>query len=154
MKEGIVMIRFRPMKIGDTARIAELEKICFAVPWSELSFREEIKNPCAYYTVAEDSGKVVGYGGIWNVFDESYITNIAVDPKYRQTGVGRAVLNKLLQEAKRKGAQLVTLEVRPSNVPAMSLYESEGFVQLGLRKAYYPDNGEDALVMMKKFQTD
>ena len=141
------MIKFRNMESADIPRICELEKMCFAVPWSAQSFREELQNSCAVYTVIESDGKIVGYGGMWIVIDEAYITNIAVDIAYRRLGFGRQLLERMIATAQEQEVHILTLEVRTSNVPAIALYESLDFNKCGLRKAYYIDNKEDAIIM-------
>ncbi|MHB1315875.1 MAG: ribosomal protein S18-alanine N-acetyltransferase [Christensenellales bacterium] len=144
------MSKLRKMESQDIAQITELEKKCFTIPWSEYSFREELKNPCACYIVAEDNGHIAGYGGMWIVLDEAYITNIAVEHQQRRRGLGRDILKWLLSDAMAQGVTAITLEVRTSNVPAIALYESFGFIKCGLRKGYYIDNNEDAIIMKKE----
>jgi ribosomal-protein-alanine N-acetyltransferase len=106
------------------------------------------KNACARYLVAEEDGRIVAYGGAWMILEEGHITNIAVDEAYRGRGIGKALLAALMQYAANLGVQYLTLEVRKSNAVARGLYESFGFQPLGVRKRYYEDNGEDALLMV------
>lgn len=138
----------RPIRPTDIDAVWEIEKMCFSVPWSRQSFVLEVeKNGCARYVVAEHSGTVVGYGGMWLVVDEAYITNIAVHPLFRRKGIGQAILKALMAEAHRIGIDKMTLEVRASNIAAQSLYKKLGFVEVGVRKGYYSDNAEDAIIM-------
>lgn len=130
--------------------IEELEKKSFAVPWSRAMFIQELNNPLATYFVLLMNGRVAGYAGMWVVLDEGHITNIAVDPDCRRLGAGRRLLEHLLSAGGKIGADSFTLEVRRSNKPALALYLSCGFEAAGIRKKYYSDNGEDAVIMWRK----
>jgi ribosomal-protein-alanine N-acetyltransferase len=139
------MITYRRMTIDDVPQVHEIELKTFHTPWSYQSFVDEMTtNKCARYVVAEEDGKVLGYAGAWLIFDEGHITNIAVDEAYRGRGIGIGVTQALMQYAANMGVQYMTLEVRKSNLVAQSLYKSVGFIELGVRKRYYEDNGEDA----------
>lgn len=139
----------------DAPEMAELDKVCFADPWSEASFRQEMtENDRAFYIVAEIEGKVVGYAGLWAILDEGHITNVAVSPDYRRKGIGRAIVGTLVEAAEENGLTSFTLEVRESNLPAQELYTEFGFEPAGLRKGYYLDNGENAVIMWRKPQRD
>ncbi|WP_084110854.1 ribosomal protein S18-alanine N-acetyltransferase [Caldanaerobius fijiensis] len=130
--------------------VMEIEKEAFTVPWSRESFEMEItRNKCAYYIVAILDEKVVGYGGMWLVVDEAHITNIAVHRDYRGQGIGKKIIEGLIEEAKRRKLMAMTLEVRASNRVAIHLYEKYGFTPFGRRKGYYSDNNEDAIIMWK-----
>lgn len=145
----------------DVTAIAELEKKCFADPWSyESVYYDVVKNKIAFYIVAEitetkTGGKqssdpvIAGYAGIWNVAGEGHITNVAVDPKRRRMHIADAVMETLIRVTEEDGIRKHTLEVRRSNVPAIRLYEKHGFRIAGERKKYYQDNGEDALIMWR-----
>jgi len=138
----------RPITPADIDAVWDIEKMCFSVPWSRQSFVLEVeKNRCARYVVAECSGTVVGYGGMWLVMDEAHITNIAVHPHFRRKGIGQSILKALMVEAHKIGIDKMTLEVRASNIAAQSLYKKLGFVEVGVRKGYYGDNAEDAIIM-------
>ncbi len=137
----------RQMEIGDTKCLAELDKECFAMPWSEQSFRDEAENKLASYLVAVKNAEIAGYIGYWRVVDEGHITNIAVSPKYRRQKIASALLEKTIKAAYNDGLALLTLEVRKSNIPAKRLYESYGFEALGERKNYYHSPTEDAIIM-------
>ena len=137
----------RRMRLEDVDRVYAIEVASFHTPWSRDSFVAEMTtNACARYTVAEEDGQVIAYAGAWCAFEEGHITNIAVDPAYRGRGAGRAVCEALMQYCANLGVQYLTLEVRRSNKIAQSLYKSLGFVELGVRKRYYEDNQEDALL--------
>ncbi len=146
--EGVI-IRLTEEK--DIHEMAELDKICFRVPWSEVSFASEIKeNERALYVTAEADGKVVGYAGMWVIFDEGHITNVAVHPDFRGRHLGRKIVEFLIAEGEKRGVSSQTLEVRPSNAAALALYRGEGFCEEGRRKGYYEDNGEDAIIMWRR----
>ena len=147
--------KIRPMEPQDLIAVWEIERLCFSIPWTKNAFLIEISdNRCARYLVAHIGGKVIGYGGMWLMIDEAHITNIAVHPSFRKKGVGHAVLKALIDVALRNDADKMTLEVRVSNREALSLYESMGFVGAGIRKRYYSDNNEDALIMWKTIDNE
>ncbi len=124
--------------------IAQLEQTCFADPWTETAFAEELHNSCAAFLVAQRDGEVIGYLGCHHIGDEGYITNIAVREDTRRQGVAR----QLLRYAKREWQHLsrITLEVRVSNTAAIALYENEGFVKDGIRPNFYRHPTEDAAI--------
>lgn len=129
-----------------------VENLSFTIPWSKESFIEEVtNNQFAIYIVAIEQGVVIGYIGMWKIFDEGHITNIAVHPEFRNNGVGSGLLTELLEIAKIQGINALTLEVRKGNTTARSLYERFGFKEAGVRKQYYADNKEDAIIMWTKF---
>ncbi|MEG1548196.1 MAG: ribosomal protein S18-alanine N-acetyltransferase [Clostridia bacterium] len=138
---------FRPMQKHDLGRVAELERICFRSPWSERALAGELKNHIAHYCVAECDGSVIGYAGMWVMFDEAHITNVAIDPDFRHNGIGRALMKQMMHTALLHGATRMTLEVRESNALAQSLYFSMGFENAGRRRRYYSDTGEDAFIL-------
>ncbi len=140
----------RDMKESDLDRIMEIEEKSFNPPWSREAFLLELtKNLLAKYIVAEVDGQVVGYGGIWLIIDEGHVTNIAVDEEYRGKGIGSKILEGLIQICRERNMTAMTLEVRKSNVVAQSLYRKYGFKEYGIRKGYYQDNNEDAIIMWK-----
>jgi [ribosomal protein S18]-alanine N-acetyltransferase len=136
------------MREEDIDQIVNIEKLSFATPWSKESFYNELnKNQFATYVVIEDSEKIIGYCGVWLIVDEAHITNIAILPEYRGRKLGDALLAKVITTVKEMGAKSVTLEVRVTNTVAQNLYRKFGFENGGIRKNYYSDNQEDALVM-------
>lgn len=145
------MIEITRMTRDDVPEIAELEKICFTLPWSEKSFHDEMANNLAIYFTAKDNGKCVGYAGFWNVSGEGDVTNVAVLPEYRRRGVGSSLVAEMIKTAEKLKLEILTLEVRKSNAAAQKLYEKFGFEILGERKRYYSDNGEDAYIMTRTF---
>lgn len=140
-----------PMQKGHLPEVVALEVLCFRVPWSRESFEHELSNTLANYSVIEHEGAAIGYGGYWSILDEAHITNIAVHPDFQNNRLGTALLTHMLKQAAEKGAHLMSLEVRISNLPARHLYEKLGFSERGRRKAYYSDNGEDAIIMTKEW---
>lgn len=141
-------VAFRPMELVDLTRIEEVENLSFTTPWSRKAFYNElVLNQFAHYTVVTVDGVIAGYCGFWLILDEAHITNIAIHPDYRGRGLGRALLRYVMQLAQELGATSMILEVRVSNDIARGLYESLGFVRIGLRKGYYADNKEDAILM-------
>ena len=143
-------MNIRRMTVEDVSQVHAIEVATFAMPWSRQSFLEEMqRNACARYLVAEEAdGTIIGYGGAWIIFDEGHITNVAVLPSRRGQGIGRQLMAALMQYAANLGVAYLTLEVRRSNTVAQNLYKSLGFVELAVRKRYYEDNGEDALLMV------
>lgn len=134
-----------PMEERHLDTLAEIEKACFHTPWSADMLREELGK--GIFLVAEQDGAVAGYVGCQTVLDEGYITNVAVSPDCRRQGIGRALIAELTERAKRAGLAFVTLEVRASNAPAITLYEGAGFRWVGVRKNFYTAPAEGAVLM-------
>lgn len=126
-----------------------ISKLSFPISWSRDSFIKEIDNSFAKYVIALVDNKAVGYGGMWLILDEAHITNIAVHPDYRGHGIGDKILHKLIEICIENEINSMTLEVRASNVIAQNLYNKYGFIEEGIRKKYYEDNKEDAIIMWK-----
>lgn len=141
-------ITFRNMTADDLDEVMEVEVNSFTIPWSrEAFFNELTKNQFAQYLIVEVDQRVVGYCGVWIIIDEAHITNIALLPEYRGMKLGEALMSKVMELVREMGALRMTLEVRVSNVRAQNLYRKFGFVEGAIRKQYYTDNMEDALVM-------
>ena len=129
-------------------QVADLERRVFVDPWPPQAFRTDLADPrLAYLRVARRGGALVGYMVAWRVAVEMHLTNLAVHPDARRTGVARELLADLMAEARRVSAEVIALEVRASNVAAIELYRRHGFRQVAVRKAYYEVGREDALVM-------
>ncbi|MBQ8598774.1 MAG: ribosomal protein S18-alanine N-acetyltransferase [Oscillospiraceae bacterium] len=131
--------------------LAELEKQCFADPWSEKALSEELTNPSAVFRVALLDGEVAGYVGMLHVLDEGDICNVAVFDRFRRRGVATALLQNLLTYGEEKKLSFITLEVRESNTGAQKFYETMGFVPIGVRKNFYDHPKEHAVLMNKMF---
>jgi ribosomal-protein-alanine N-acetyltransferase len=144
-------IHIRNLKVEDAEEVAALDALCFAAAWSKESFEYEARdNPLAYYLVAEaEEGDIVGYVGVWHILNEGHITNVAVHPDMRKRGLGDKLISELIARSNVAGMKRYTLEVRVSNQTAINVYRKFGFVEAGIRKNYYEDNSEDALIMWK-----
>ncbi|MEV2669585.1 ribosomal protein S18-alanine N-acetyltransferase [Paenibacillus larvae] len=146
--ETVSGLEFRLMQVGDISRICEIEQEAFTNPWSAGAFINELtSNHFARYMVMEVHGDIAGYGGMWLIMDEAHITNIAVSETYRGRKLGERLLREMQKTAGFLGAKRMTLEVRASNHIAQRLYNKMGFVYSGIRKGYYTDNNEDAIIM-------
>jgi [ribosomal protein S18]-alanine N-acetyltransferase len=145
-------LALEPMREGDVPAVQEIERRIFSTPWPRNAYYRELSSRnSAYYIVLRreiDRGiEVVGYGGMWRMYDEAHVTTIGVRHDLQHQGYGRIIFAGLVQAAYDLGAKWVTLEVRASNDGAMRMYENFGFKVIGRRKGYYTDNGEDAIVM-------
>lgn len=145
------MIELVRMSEEHVPQVAELEKICFSDPWSEKSVAYELTNPLSCWLVAVDDGRVAGYIGSQTVMGESDMMNVAVHPDYRRRGIAERLVNDLVEALKAFESHCLTLEVRESNDSARALYAKLGFFQAGLRKNYYRNPKEDALILRKEF---
>jgi ribosomal-protein-alanine N-acetyltransferase len=148
-----IPFRFRRMEDADVPRVVEIEKDGFRHPWSEDLLRRELGHAWSTILLAVEPGKdgkerIVGFVVFWLVHDEIHILNIATAQEDRRRGAGRALMNVTAEHGRRRGARLATLEVRRSNHPAIALYRSLGYRQIGIRPNYYADEGEDAIVMV------
>lgn len=140
------------MTVDDLDEVMEVELKSFTVPWSKEAFFNELtKNQFAHYLIVEVDQRVVGYCGVWIIIDEAHITNIALLPEYRGMKLGEALMAKVMEQAREMGALRMTLEVRVSNERAQNLYRKFGFEEGAIRKQYYTDNMEDAIVMWVNF---
>lgn len=141
-------IEITEMRQSHLDQMAELEKICFSLPWSRDMLADELSNKHAkYYVAVTEDGRIAGYIGMHVVLDEGYITNVATAPEFRRQGIAKALITKVLEYCRSKGMIYITLEVRESNAGAIALYESFGFRKIGKRADYYQKPLEDALIM-------
>ena len=137
-----------PMTDGDVKDVLRIEQQSFSTTWPTNAFYQELhENKLAHYYVARAGDRIVGYGGIWVILEDSHITTIAVSPEYRGRRYGELLLLHLLDQAMARGASWMTLEVRETNTVAQTLYRKYGFTTVSTRKGYYSDNNENALVM-------
>lgn len=137
------------MVSDDIEQVVEIEAEAYGEHhWSKSSFYDEMQNNLAKYYVAKDgNGILLAYAGTWHIIDEGHITTIAVRKSYLRKHIGEAIIVKIIEDCYKNNIKYLTLEVRVSNVPAISLYTKYGFNSLGTRKGYYQDNNEDALIM-------
>ena len=151
------------MREGDIATVQEIEREIFATPWPRNAYyRELASRSSAHYVILRQEGvvekpegffaegldpSIIGYGGMWRMYDEAHVTTIGVRRDQQRGGYGRIVFAALVQAAYDLGAKWITLEVRTSNENAQRMYENFGFKVIGRRRGYYTDNGEDAIVM-------
>ncbi len=146
----VARLRLRMMEPADIGAVSAVERACFDTGWPATAFeRELVDNGAARYIVIEDVGRgeIRGFGGIWLMLDEAHVVTVAVLPGMRRHGYGRLLVQGLLDLARALGMTSATLECRVSNTGARALYRAFGFHEVGLRKRYYSDNGEDATIM-------
>ena len=140
------------MNESHVSQIAELEKLCFSDAWSENSIRSELSNKLSLWLVAVDGDRVAGYIGSQTVLGWADMMNLCVSPDYRRQGLGEQLTAELERQLRENRVECLTLEVRVSNAPAVSLYEKTGFSRIGLRKNYYRNPKEDALILRKEWE--
>ena len=144
-------MRIEKMTSGHLDDVYIIETECFSHPWSRQSLEEELNNETSLFLVAKEENEVIGYIGMSIVIDEGYIFNVAVRESYRNKGVATALINELVTYGKKNNFSFITLEVRESNLPAISLYSKFGFIKAGERKDYYSNPKENAILMTKYF---
>lgn len=153
VEQATLVYEVEPMQLSDIAEVMAIERLSFSNPWPASAFRYELlQNDRAYYFAARPRAPqtippIVGYGGFWLAADEAHISTIAVHPDHRGRSLGELLLVTLIERARELGAGLMTLEVRVSNEVAQNLYQKFGFQEIGVRRGYYSDNHEDALLM-------
>lgn len=145
------MIEIVRMQTRHTAQVAQLERECFSLPWSESSIAGELENPLSLWLVCVDGGRVLGYVGSQTVLGETDMMNVAVASNARRQGIAQQLIEALAEQLKARGSHCLTLEVRASNAPAIGLYRKLGFVQVGRRPGYYRNPKEDALILRKEW---
>lgn len=151
IEKNMSHITFRKATLDDLDGIIKVELESFTLPWSREAFYNEfVNNQFAHYFVLEHNGNIIGYCGVWIVVDEAHITNVAISPEYRGLKLGKSMMKKMMEYARLHRAHSMTLEVRVTNHIAQSLYRKLGFQDGGIRKGYYTDNHEDALIMWVK----
>lgn len=142
-----------PMSRDNVGQIADIEAECFSHPWSRQMLEEELDNLSASFIAAQAAdGTILGYAGLTVVLDEGYINNVAVRAEYRRHGVASALLDVFIRFAQANALAFLTLEVRASNAAAIALYRKHGFERAGVRKNYYEDPREDAVLMTRTFE--
>ena len=143
------MIEIIPMNESHVAAVAALEEANFTTAWPESAIRDELTNKLSLWLVAVEDGTVLGYVGSQTVLEEADMMNIAVEESARRRGIARTLVEELVRQLP---AYCLTLEVRASNAPAIALYDSLGFAQVGLRRNYYRNPREDALILRKEIE--
>ena len=139
----------REMTYNDIASVADVDRAAFSDAWKDDSFADELKKDYSHYFVAETDGEIMGYAGIWCIYETSELIRIATSPNHQKKGVAKELMQAILECAKNCGCERMMLEVRKSNIPAQKLYMKFGFNEISIRKGYY--NGEDAVIMEAKF---
>jgi ribosomal-protein-alanine N-acetyltransferase len=172
INEYVVVLR--SAVISDASALADLDQICFSVPWSRSAFESDLSDPAnkvylvweAHYSAAEPAAgiapadvniilmknrnsRIIGYGGFWQIVDDAEIMNIAIHPEWRRLHLAGELLTAMVESAKARKLNTMSLEVRTGNQAAFNLYRRFGFEQSGIRPGYYSDNGEDAIIMLK-----
>ena len=145
------MIQVVTMAEEHISALAQLERECFSDPWSEKALAEELNNPNAVFRVALIDGEVAGYVGMLHVLDEGDICNVAVFDRFRRKGVASALIQHLVDYGVENQLSFITLEVRESNIGAQKFYETMGFETIGVRKNFYDNPKEHAILMNKTF---
>ncbi|WP_248928748.1 ribosomal protein S18-alanine N-acetyltransferase [Paenibacillus hamazuiensis] len=146
-------VTFRSMRLEDIPAICAIEQEAFTTPWTAGAFQNELtSNQFAHYLVMVHGSEIAGYGGMWLIMEEAHVTNIAVKKEFRGQKLGERLLRELMRSAGFLGAVRMTLEVRASNYIAQKLYEKMGFYSVGVRRGYYTDNREDAIIMWVDLQ--
>jgi ribosomal-protein-alanine N-acetyltransferase len=142
-------IEIKKATLSDIDLIVKIENECFSTPWSAGSVNEALSNPCSHFYIALLDGIPAGYIGLQIFSGEGYITNVATLPEYRRRGVARALILRAMENE----TEFITLEVRESNLPAISLYSSLGFERVGIRPRFYREPEENAILMTRKFRS-
>ncbi len=138
----------RPMAASDIAAVTRIERASFSTVWPSDAFYNELStNKLAHYFVGLFDDRIIAYGGVWVIVEDSHVTTLAVDPQYRGRRFGEVLLLRLIDEAIERGAGWMTLEVRESNAVAQQLYRKYGFTTVTMRAGYYSDDNESALIM-------
>jgi ribosomal-protein-alanine N-acetyltransferase len=144
----MIPLTILPMKEEDINEVLEIENLSFLDPWTRRMYLSEVREKeASFFVVAKLENRIIGYGGFWLIVDEAHLVNLAVHPDCRRQGIGTQIMRYLLNLAKQLGAKRATLEVRASNKIAQKFYAKFGFVTIALRKKYYPDTKEDAVIM-------
>jgi len=142
-------MQIRPMTRNDCEQVATIEAASFSTPWSLNAFTDTVEKENFRYFVAEESGEILGYCGFLYVLDEAEIPNVCVKASARKQGIGKQLMSILVEEAAKLGIATLFLEVRESNVAARTLYKSLGFAEDGIRKNFYEQPAENAVLMSK-----
>lgn len=139
---------FRPMQVSDLDAIMAIELMIYPYPWTRGNFSDSLRAGYSCW-VLEESQQIIGYSVLMMVLDEAHLLNLSIAGEYQGRGLGRFLLEHMMQTGRNHGASNMFLEVRPSNFPAMNLYARAGFNEMAIRRSYYPAKGgrEDAILM-------
>ena len=140
------MLNFSKMNLDDLKILSPILQSDFDDFWNENIFKSELENENSYYIVVKENDDILGFGGLWKSIDDVHITNIVTKKSFRNKGIGNAILNELINQAKIFGYNIITLEVNENNLPAISLYKKFGFKEVGFRKKYY-NTTDNAIIM-------
>ena len=139
----------REMLVDDLDQVMEIEEELFSVPWTKEGFLTFLMKENGMFLVVEEKGRILGYCGLFTVLDEGDVTNVAVRRDRQREGIGNFLMESMIHLAEERGITMIHLEVRAGNETAIRLYERQGFVRDGLRKGYYTDPTEDAVLMTR-----
>lgn len=145
-------VQIVPMEERHLDALAEISRLCFSMPWTRDGLAAELTSDTARFWVAEETGTCVGFAGMHAVCGECYVDLVAVHPAHRRRGIAQQLVQTMIGWMEQTGGAFITLEVRVSNRPAIALYEKLGFAEVGLRKGFYTDNHEDALLLTRNAQ--
>lgn len=143
-------VYFLPLDLEHIPLIIPIENEAYPEPWSYNMFRQELENEMSYFCVMFLPNILSGYGGYWLIADEAHLTRVTIAPQFRGYGLSKKLMAHLQETARTQGATTLRLEVRETNLPAIGLYYTLGFIEEGRRKAYYRNSNEDAIVMVKR----
>jgi len=149
---GLPKLLIDEMRPEDLDEVIAIEQVCFPSPWPRQIFEMELKSKRSFKRVSRIGGVIAGYIIAWMIYDEGHILNIAVHPEFRRRGIGENLMRDCLDYFSEKGAKYAILEVRRTNTGAIKLYEKLGFRSIGIRRGYYNDTGEDAIIMVLTMQ--
>ncbi len=150
MPEKPLSFSLHPMTPADIPAVVSLDEAAFSSPWSESYYLQQLtENPIAYLEVVRCEHQVVGYSFFWHIGDDFELLKLASQPNLRRQGIAKCLISSLLKQAKKRSVQTIILEVRPSNHAARTLYGYYKFEEVGQRKKYYQDNGEDAIILTR-----
>ncbi|MEA5026626.1 MAG: ribosomal protein S18-alanine N-acetyltransferase [Erysipelotrichaceae bacterium] len=145
----------RPMLVTDINEVVRIEEIVFNDNWKTEAFTYELcDNPFSHYWVIKDANRIIGYAGMWVTFETAQITNIAILPDYQHRGYGQQLMDQILATAQANHCEVLTLEVRVSNLKAIAFYQKNGFIYINTKKGYYKNNYEDAWYMLKTLESE
>ncbi len=149
------MVHFTPMALWYIPHVLHIEHEAYPDPWTFNMLRKELENECSYFYLMYDaSDSLVGYGGYWLILDEAHVTRVTITSRMRGTGLASLLMRHIIEDAEKKGARCLRLEVRETNIAAIRLYEKFGFITEGRRVGYYPRSKEDAILMKKELRGD